>query len=91
MLSQEQVQDTGMVETQCQHDRTWDILRGDPTKVQGEDGYVSSTAITRRLRFLPDWWQKGFSKTVEAWGSRAHYTKVPVLLVYFMKHWFRGS
>ena len=66
-----------MVETACQHDRIWDIIRGDPSKVKGEDGYVSPTAITRRLQFIPDWWQKGFSLTLQAWGSRAHFRQVP--------------
>ena len=89
MLSQEQVLGTNMVETQCQHDRTWDILRGDPSKYDkpGEDGYVSPAALTRRLHFIPDYWQKGFSRKVQAWGSRAHFMQVRVL--WFMQHWFK--
>ena len=92
MLSQEQehqgdVRRAEMVESACQHDRIWDLLRGDPSKEKGEDGFISPTAITRRLRFSPDWWQKGFSKTLQAWGSHAHYRQVPEL--YQFRYWFR--
>ena len=45
----------------------------------GEDGYISPDALTRRLRFIPDRWEKGFSKQVQAWGSRAHFMQVRVL------------
>ena len=68
-----------MVESECQHYRTWEFLRGDPTKAKGEDGFISSTAVIRRLKFIPDWWQKGFTKTLQAWGSQAHYQQVPEL------------
>ena len=56
-----------MVESQCQHDRTWDILRGNPRMYaqRGADGYISHVALTRRLRFVPDRWEKGFSKQVQ--------------------------
>ena len=40
---------------------------------RGADGYISPVALTRRLRFVPDRWEKGFSKQVQAWGSRAHF------------------
>ena len=77
-----------MVESQCQHDRTWDILRGNPRMYgnRGADGYISPVALTRRLRFIPDRWEKGFSKQVQAWGSRAHFMQVRVL--FFMRHWW---
>ena len=52
----------------------------------GTDGYISHVALTRRLRFVPDRWEKGFSKQVQAWGSRAHFMQVRVL--FFMRHWF---
>ena len=52
----------------------------------GADGYISPVALTRRLRFIPDRWEKGFSKQVQAWGSRAHFMQVRVL--WFMKHWY---
>ena len=41
----------------------------------GADGYISPVALTRRLRFIPDRWEKGFSKQVQAWGSR---TTLPI-------------
>ena len=41
--------------------------------IRGADGYISPDALTRRLRFIPDRWEKGFSKQVQAWGSRAHF------------------
>ena len=77
-----------MVESQCQHDRTWDILRGNPFMYahRGADGYISPVALERRLRFIPDRWEKGFSKQVQAWGSRAHFMQVREL--FFMRHWF---
>ena len=53
---------------------------------RGADGYISPVALTRRLRFIPDRWEKGFSKQVQAWGSRAHFMQVRVL--FFMRHWF---
>eukprot|EP01048_Picozoa_sp_COSAG05_P006506 COSAG05_NODE_424_length_9929_cov_25.816378_3_plen_130_part_00 len=53
---------------------------------RGADGYISPDALERRLRFIPDRWEKGFSKQVQAWGSRAHFMQVRVL--FFMRHWF---
>ena len=38
---------------------------------RGADGYISPVALTRRLRFIPDRWEKGFSKQVQAWGNTA--------------------
>ena len=54
---------------------------------RGADGYISPDALERRLRFIPDRWEKGFSKQVQAWGSRAHFMQVRVL--WFMQHWFK--
>ena len=53
----------------------------------GADGYISHVALTRRLRFVPDHWEKGFSRQVQAWGSRAHFMQVRVL--FFMRHWWQ--
>ena len=50
---------------------------------RGADGYISPVALMRRLRFIPDRWEKGFSKQVQAWGSRAHFMQVRVL--FFMR------
>ena len=53
---------------------------------RGQDGYISPEALERRLRFIPDRWEKGFSTQLQAWGSRAHFMQVRVL--FFMRHWF---
>ena len=47
--------------------------------IRGADGYISPDALTRRLRFIPDRWEKGFSTELQAWGSRAHFMQVRVL------------
>ena len=53
---------------------------------RGQDGYISPEALERRLRFIPDRWEKGFSTQLQAWGSRAHFMQVPEL--FSMRHWF---
>ena len=38
--------------------------------IRGADGYISPDALTRRLRFIPDRWEKGFSTQLQAWGMQ---------------------